>query len=116
VTTAAREKKGRSRFKEEFGDPERRQAYYLVLPSLLIILVVAFFPVMYGIVLSLTDSTVNSVGSFVGVENYVEMFQNPTFLVAFSNTVLFTVVGVCHEVIQGLSIALGVNMRVKGRG
>jgi trehalose/maltose transport system permease protein len=116
VTTAAREKKGRRWFKEEFGNPERRTAYYMVLPSLLIIMLVAFFPVLYGIVLSLTDSTVTAFGSFVGVENYVEMFQNPDFLVGFVNTVIFTVVSVSLEFIIGLGIALAVNRAFRGRG
>jgi trehalose/maltose transport system permease protein len=116
VTTAAREKKGRSWFKEEFGDPERRSAYYMVLPSLFIIVVVAFFPILYGIVLSLTDSTVTAFGSFIGVENYVEMFQDPDFLIGFVNTVIFTVVSVSLEFILGLGIALAVNRAFRGRG
>jgi trehalose/maltose transport system permease protein len=116
VTSASREKKGRSWFKEEFGDPERRTAYYMVLPSLLIIVVIAFFPVLYGIVLSLTDSTVTSFGSFVGLENYIEMFEDPDFLVGLSNTVIFTVASVTLEFILGLGIALAVNRAFRGRG
>jgi trehalose/maltose transport system permease protein len=116
VTTASSEKKGRGWFKEEFGDPERRTAYYMVLPSLLIIVVVAFFPILYGVVLSLTDSTVSAFGSFVGFENYVEMFQDPDFRVSLTNTVIFTVVSVVLEFIIGLGIALAVNRAFRGRG
>jgi multiple sugar transport system permease protein len=116
VTSASREKKERSWFKEEFGDPERRTAYYMVLPALLIIVVIAFFPILYGIVLSLTDSTVTAFGSFIGLENYVEMFQDPDFLVGLSNTVIFTVVSVTLEFIFGLAIALAVNRAFRGRG
>jgi trehalose/maltose transport system permease protein len=116
VTTASREKKGRSGFKEEFGNPERRMAYYLVLPSLLIIVVIAFFPILYGIVLSLTDSTVAGFGSFIGLENYVEMFQDVDFRVSLTNTVIFTVVSVTLEFIIGLAIALAVNRAFRGRG
>ena len=116
MTTASSEKKGRGWFKEEFGNPERRMAYYMVLPSLLVIVVVAFFPILYGIVLSLTDSTVSAFGSFVGLENYVEMFQNPDFLVSLSNTVIFTVASVTLEFLIGLGIALAVNRAFRGRG
>jgi trehalose/maltose transport system permease protein len=116
VTTAPREKKRRGWFKEEFGDPERRAAYYMVLPALIIVVAVAFYPVLYGIVLSVTDSTVTSFGSFVGVENYVEMFQNPSFLEGLSNTVIFTVVSVALEFIIGLGIALAINRAFRGRG
>jgi ABC-type sugar transport system permease subunit len=116
VTTASTEKKGRGWFKEEFGNPERRTAYYMVLPSLLIIMIVAFFPVLYGIVLSLTDSTVTAFGSFVGLENYTEMFQDPDFRVGLFNSVIFTVVSVALEFIIGLAIALAVNRAFRGRG
>jgi trehalose/maltose transport system permease protein len=116
VTTASREKKRRSWFKEEFGDPERRTAYYMILPALVIVVAIAFFPIVYGIALSVTDSTITAFGSFVGVENYVEMFQNPDFMEGLSNTVIFTVVSVALEFIIGLGIALAINRAFRGRG
>jgi ABC-type sugar transport system permease subunit len=116
VTSASTEKKGRGWFKEEFGNPERRTAYYMVLPSLLIIVVIAFFPILYGIVLSLTDSTISGFGSFIGLENYTEMFQNPDFREGFFNTVVFTVVSVSMEFVIGLGIALAINRAFRGRG
>jgi trehalose/maltose transport system permease protein len=116
VASAATEKKGRGWFKEEFGNPERRTAYYMVLPSLLIIVLIAFFPILYGIVLSLTDSTISGFGSFIGFENYIEMFQNPDFLEGFYNTVIFTVVSVTMEFVIGLGIALAINRAFRGRG
>ena len=116
MTTASSEKKGRGWFKEEFGNPERRMAYYMVLPSLLIIMVVAFFPILYGIVLSLTDSTITAFGSFVGLENYTEMFQDPDFRVSLFNSVIFTVASVTLEFVIGLAIALAVNRAFRGRG
>ena len=116
VASASTEKKGRGWFKEEFGNPERRTAYYMVLPSLLIIVIIAFFPILYGIVLSLTDSTIAGFGSFVGFENYTEMLQNPDFREGFYNTVIFTVVSVAMEFIIGLGIALAINRAFRGRG
>src|SRR5687768_5403991 len=88
----------------------------MILPALVIVVAIAFFPILYGVVLSLTDSSVNAVGSFVGVENYVEMFQNPDFLEGLSNTVIFTVVSVALEFIIGLGIALAINRAFRGRG
>jgi trehalose/maltose transport system permease protein len=117
VTTASTEKKRRGGwFREEFGNPERRLAYYMILPALVIILLIAFFPIVYSFVLSFTDSTVTGFGSFVGIENYVEMFANPDFLVALLNTVIFTVSSVALEFIIGLGIALAINRAFRGRG
>jgi multiple sugar transport system permease protein len=116
VTTASRQKKGRGWFKEEFGNPERRTAYYMVLPALLIILIVAFYPVMSSIWLSLHDSTITQTGEFVGLENYVDIFQNDDFIAGLNNTIIFTVVSVFFEFIIGLAIALAINRAFRGRG
>jgi multiple sugar transport system permease protein len=117
VTSVTGQKKRRGGWiKEEFGNAERRTAYYMILPALLIILAIAFFPIMYSVLLSVTDSTITGFGSFVGAENYVEMFKNPDFLEGLYNTVIFTVVSVALEFIIGLGIALAINRAFRGRG
>lgn len=117
MTTATTEKKRRGGwFREEFGNPERRTAYYMVLPALVIILVIAFYPIAYSVWLSLTDSTITTGGSFVGLENYIEMFKNPDFLEGLWNTVIFTVASVALEFVIGLGIALAINRAFRGRG
>jgi trehalose/maltose transport system permease protein len=125
VTTARPEKKRRGGLlREEFGIPERRTAYFMVLPALLIILVVAIFPILRAINfpilrainLSLRQATVAVTGPFVGLENYVEMFQNPDFLEGLANTLIFTVISVFLEFLIGLGIALAINRAFRGRG
>lgn len=115
MTTVSREKK-RGWIKEEFGNPERRTAYYMVLPALLIILLVAVYPVINSIWLSLHQATITQTGPFIGFENYIEMFQNPDFMSGLSNTLIFTVVSVFFEFIIGLGIALAINQAFRGRG
>jgi trehalose/maltose transport system permease protein len=114
--TVPRQRKGRSPFKEEFGNPERRAAYYMILPALLIILVVALYPVAYSVYLSFFGATINSVSSFVGFENYARMFANQEFIEGLTNTLVFTVVSVFLEFVIGLAIALAVNRTFRGRG
>jgi multiple sugar transport system permease protein len=116
VTTAPRQKKERGWFKEEFGNPERRAAYYMVLPTLFIILVVAFYPVAYSVYLSFFEATINNVGPFVGPQNYTRMFANPEFIEGLTNTAMFTVVSVFLEFVIGLAIALAINRAFRGRG
>jgi multiple sugar transport system permease protein len=115
MTTAARKKRGGG-LGEEFGNPERRLAYYMVLPSLVIILIVALFPIAYSVYLSFFNANPNQVGDFVGLENYVRMFQNQDFLIGLRNTTIFTVVSVFFEFMIGLGIALAVNRAFRGRG
>ena len=117
TTTTGGEKKRRGGWlKEEFGNPERRTAYYMVLPALIIIVAIAFYPILTSVWLSLHQATIITTGPFVGIENYVEMFQNEDFLEGLINTVIFTVVSVTLEFIIGLAIALAINRAFRGRG
>ena len=116
MTTAPRQKIERGWIREEFGNPERRAAYYMVLPALLIILVVAFYPVGYSIYLSFFGATINNAGPFVGLQNYTRMFANPEFIEGLTDTAIFTVVSVSLEFVLGLAIALAINRTFRGRG
>lgn len=116
MTSVAKENKRGSWIKEEFGNAERRSAYYMILPTLLVILIIAFFPVAYSMLLSITDSSLTNVGEFVGTQNYADVFQNGDFQGAVVNTVVFTVVSVAIEFVIGLAIALAINRAFRGRG
>ncbi len=116
TTAPSNQKKGRGILKEEFGNPERRTAYYMILPALLIILIVAFYPIAYSFYLSFFKATINSTGAFVGLENYAKMISNAEFLEGLNNTLIFTVVSVFFEFMIGLAIALAINRAFRGRG
>ena len=115
MTTASGGKKKGGLF-QELRNPERRLAYYMVLPALLIILAVAVYPIGVSFYLSLFDARINNVGEFVGLQNYVRMFQSDDFRVGLSNTLIFTVASVFIEFLIGLAIALAINRAFRGRG
>ncbi len=116
MTTTPVKQRKRGGLKEEFRNPERRTAYYMILPALFIILVVAFYPITYSLYLSFHQANINVVGDFVGFQNYVLMFQNTEFLEGLRNTLIFTVVSVFFEFVIGLAIALAINQAFRGRG
>ncbi|MGI9048261.1 MAG: carbohydrate ABC transporter permease [Rubrobacteraceae bacterium] len=116
TTSSADRKKRRGFLREEFGNPERRTAYYMVLPVLVIILVVALIPIVSSVWLSIHQATIVQTGSFVGLQNYINMFQDSSFLEGLKNTLIFTVVSVFIEFIIGLAIALAINRAFRGRG
>src|SRR5215207_6777937 len=90
-------------------------AYYMVLQAIIIV-AIAFFPIVYAVLLSITDSTITGFGSFVGAENYIELFTNPDFWEGLKNTVIFTVASVALEFVIGLGVALAINRAFRGRG
>jgi trehalose/maltose transport system permease protein len=104
-------------FREEFKNPERRTAYYMVLPTLVVILAVAFYPILVSLFNSLLLSIPGQPGGqWAGLQNYGYMFQDSSFLTALLNTVIFTVVSVALEFVIGLAIAMAINRAFRGRG
>ena len=83
---------------------------------MVIILVVALIPIVSSVWLSIHQATIVQTGSFVGLQNYINMFQDSSFLEGLKNTLIFTVVSVFIEFIIGLAIALAINRAFRGRG
>jgi ABC-type sugar transport system permease subunit len=104
-----------TRIRREFNDPEKRTAYWMVLPVLLVILIVAAWPVLYSLYLSF-QRILPTARSFVGLDNYVQMFSDPSFFRAVLNTFVFTVFSVFFEFVLGLGIALVLNRGFVGQG
>jgi trehalose/maltose transport system permease protein len=106
----------RRRRRSSAAADERRTGYLMVAPSVLLVFMVAFFPVAYSLYLSVHDASIADVGGWVGLENYRLLFQDPAFREGLVNTVVFTSVSVSLELVIGIGLALGLNQAFRGRG
>jgi multiple sugar transport system permease protein len=86
---------------------ERKLAYLLCAPAVLVMFLVAGFPIVYAFYLSLRreDLRFPGAGEFVGLSNYLTVLQSSTWWDAFWNTTLITVVSVVLELVLGMLIA-----------
>jgi ABC-type sugar transport system permease subunit len=84
-----------------------RVAWVLIIPSLLVILGVTLWPILYTLVLSLFNSRggIGQTSTFVGLGNYIEMIRDQVFWETIGRTLYFTVVSVSLEMLLGLAIA-----------
>ena len=75
---------------------ETISGYLFLLPSLIFFLGFVVIPMVYCIILSLTDANMytEGLGNFVGLKNFVELWQDATFLEALKNTFVIVVVSV----------------------
>jgi trehalose/maltose transport system permease protein len=87
----------------------------MVLPTLVIVLLIAAGPIAYAIYLSLWRILPGQ-WTFVGLGNYATLFTDPEFYTALFNTAVFTIASVAGEFILGLSIALVLNRGFVGQG
>ena len=118
--------------RSRFAKQQERLAYMLVAPTVILILVVAAWPLYQAVKLSFTDERLGKPGQgeYVGLENYTDLlgsFQTRSdgsvrfkydkdFYQAVGNTLILTGVAVTLETIVGLGIALVIHSKFKARG
>lgn len=93
-------------------------AWIFLVPTLVVIFLIAGFPLLRTIWLSLTDATLYNLGDykFVAIKNYKTLFSDPLWWSSVLNTIIFTVFSVAIETTLGLVIALSLHRKFKGRG
>ena len=106
-----------------------RTAWTFLAPMLLVLILVAVWPLGRTIWFSFTDANINDLSAtkFVGFENYFGeygLFANPNYTDGFFasdwglsilNTLKFSVVSVTLETLMGLGVAMLLNQDFKGR-
>ena len=85
-----------------------------VLPTLLAFIIGFIWPFIWGIYLSFQRFTTVSKTTFVGIQNYINVFQDSTFLHAFGFTAAFTVVSTVLINVCAFAIALVLTRGIKG--
>lgn len=95
---------------------EARQALGFVSPALAGLALFTIVPVLLSIVMSFFDWPTFGDRTFIGIANYARLFEDPAFLPALRNTVVFTVLYVPASIALSLLLALGLGPRIRGRG
>src|SRR3954453_7577790 len=85
-------------------------------PSLILVLLINLYPVVYAGWQSLRDGSLIAAGGFVGLENYANVLTDPVFWDAALFTLVFTLVGVFGSWAVGLALALLLKTRIPGKG
>src|SRR6266536_130652 len=106
----------RASLRERFDLGSGFTPYILVLPTILVILAVAAYPLLNNIWLSFFSNPLSPSSSFIGLSNYAQVLGSSEFRAAVFTTFGFTIIAVALETIFGLGIALLINATFPGRG
>ncbi|MAS35769.1 MAG: ABC transporter permease [Anaerolineaceae bacterium] len=89
----------------------RYWAYWLIIPSLILVAAVILYPVISGIGLSFQEMrpTMPDRNGFIGLEHYQDLLTDTVFQKAVRNTLVWVVVGVISQFMMGLITALALN-------
>jgi len=84
------------------------------LPAILFFLIFKYGPMVWAILLSFTNYDIVREPQYIGMSNYVSIFQDPIFLQALHNTLVYIVGSTIAIVVLGLGLALLINAGIRG--
>jgi trehalose/maltose transport system permease protein len=104
--------------KSELTRSRIRSAWLFLTPTLIVITLVAGWPLLRTMWFSFTDANLSDLASaqFIGIDNFSFLISDDSWWKAVSNTVIFAVVSVSFETVLGLGIAIVLNCTFRGRG
>ena len=91
----------------ERAKAERKLGLMLTMPAVVVMVLVAGFPILYAFWLSLhrADLRFPNLTAWIGLDNYISVLSSHTWWSDFFNTVIITVFSVALEIVLGLLIA-----------
>jgi trehalose/maltose transport system permease protein len=121
MADAATVQAGKPTRRRSRGVPERRLAWLMTSPSIILIALVALYPIIYAVWLSLHEYSLIQAGlsrwaSPAGFGNYIDAFKDSEFWSAVRVTIIFTIVSVFFETVIGLGMAMAMHAAFKGQG
>lgn len=107
--------KGRSK-SNNLNHMVNRKAWLFILPSIILVTVFVFYPMIQAFITSLQSGMGNNL-SFVGFDNYKRLLTDSTFKKALLNTILYLIIQVPIMIILALVISVMLNdKKLKARG
>ena len=98
------------------GFADRNFKYFLVGPSIFVLLLIGIFPLVYLLLVSFQGITMMEADTgFVGLRNYAHLFHDQRLWQALMHTVIFTAVALPLELVLGLAMAQLFLDRLPGR-
>jgi multiple sugar transport system permease protein len=95
---------------------DTRAAWLFISPWVIGFLVFTLYPLLYTGYLSLTDYDVINDPSFVGLDNYRQLVEDPKIRLALQNTFIFAVLSVPTQLVLSFLLALLLNRAGRATG
>jgi multiple sugar transport system permease protein len=99
----------RRNFLGDLLERENSLGLILMVPAMAILFVFIAYPFVLGIWYSVVDARIGVAGQFVGLQNFVNQFQNSIFQQTLKNTFVYTGVTTVFKLTLGMCLALLMN-------
>ncbi len=106
---------GTPRTRTRLLEDERWLAFFLLMPTIVLLALFIAYPFMKGILLSVTNTRVGVPGEFVGLAIFEKVWNDGIFREAAWNTIYYTAVTTVFKLALGLWLALLLNRHFRGK-
>ncbi|WP_411334043.1 carbohydrate ABC transporter permease [Metabacillus indicus] len=90
------------------------EGYLFISPWILGFFIFTVFPIGFAFYIGFTDWNSFTAPTFIGFDNYIALFNDPSFLNSLKVTAVFAAFAIPLGIISSLTIAAVVNIKVKG--
>lgn len=93
---------------------EAIDAYTMLAPTIIGVLLFFAWPFAVSLYLSFTNTRLVGETQFIGIDNYLQVFRDPTFYQALWQTMLFSIGAIVLSIIPALILAVFLNEKLRG--
>jgi multiple sugar transport system permease protein len=93
----------------EYFDRERILGPLFITPAMLLILLLVAYPFGMALYMSLSNAFIGRPSTFVGLQNFIRLWDSDIFRQTFQNAFVFTSIAVAFKLVLGISLALLLN-------
>ena len=83
-----------------------------VTPALLLLLVLVAYPFCMAVYFSLSDAFIGRPSQFIGIRNFVNLWESDAFRQTFQNAFVFTSIAIAVKLVLGITLALLLNQQL----
>jgi len=105
----------RPRFRLRMGEWLNREGVLgplFVTPALLLLLVLVAYPFCMAVYFSLSDAFIGRPSEFIGIRNFVNLWESDAFRQTFQNAFVFTGIAIAVKLVLGITLALLLNQQL----
>src|SRR5215475_8189976 len=107
--------RGRPRFADRVRawlDREAILGPVFVTPALLLLLLLVAYPFLMALYFSLSNAFIGRPSQFIGIQNFIKLWESDAFRQTFQNAFVFTGIAVLFKVVLGIVLALLLNQQL----
>ena len=83
-----------------------------VAPAMLLLLVLVAYPFCMAVYFSLSDAFIGRPSEFIGIQNFVNLWDSDAFRQTFQNAFVFTSIAIAVKLVLGITLALLLNQQL----